>query len=378
MQKLIIISTFFLCSLAVVIGCKPTLQVQAGVPATTATAATSKEKGLKDYYKDYFAIGVAVTPRDLRSEESKLILQQFNSLTAENAMKMGPIHPQENFYYWSAADSIVDFAERHKIKMRGHTLTWHQQTPRWLFRDTVTRSNVSKEVLLQRLKDHITTVVSRYKGRVYAWDVVNEVIADDSATYFRKSPWSDITGEDFVAKAFEFAHAADPKAVLFYNDYNTENPVKRQKIYNMLKKLLDAKVPIHGVGLQAHWSINNPTRAELERSIQMFSSLGLQVQITELDVSVYSGRQGGQIIQGQAQREAAVFTPEMEQKQMEIYKMAFEVFRKYKKEVTGVTFWNISDRYSWLDNRGRKNFPLLFDQNLKPKKAYWEVVNFNH
>jgi endo-1,4-beta-xylanase len=144
-----------------------------------------------------------------------------------------------------------------------------------------------------------------------------------------------------------------------------------------VKGLLDKGVPIHGVGLQAHWSISSPTREELEKSIQMFSSLGLQVQFTELDVSVYAGRQGGQLINGQQrEQQEAVFTPEMEQKQLEKYKMVFEVFRKYKKSVTGVTFWNLSDRYSWLDGRGRKNFPLLFDKEFKPKKAYAEVVTF--
>ncbi|MDB5246907.1 MAG: 1,4-beta-xylanase [Segetibacter sp.] len=371
MRNSIIASACLLSFIVLFNQCKSSLESQ----GSTQTTGTANKKGLKDYYRNYFSIGVAVTPR-LRGEEAALVLQHFNSLTAENAMKMGPIHPQENRYFWNDADSIVDFAQRHGLKMRGHTLTWHTQTPGWLFKDSASNTNVSKEVLLKRLKDHITTVVNRYKGKVYAWDVVNEVIADDSATYFRKSPWYQITGEDFVAKAFEYAHEADPKAILFYNDYNTENPVKREKIYRMLKKMLDAKVPVHGVGLQGHWSVNNPTREELENSIKMFASLGLQVQITELDVSVYGGRQGGQIIQGQAQREAAVFTPEMEQKQLEKYKMIFEVFRKYKKEITGVTFWNISDRYSWLDGRGRKNFPLLFDQTLKPKKAYWEVVNF--
>jgi endo-1,4-beta-xylanase len=262
------------------------------------------------------------------------------------------------------------------MKVRGHNLLWHTQTPPWLFIDSFNNGTVSKEVLLKRLKDHITAVVNRYKGKIYAWDVVNEAIADDRATYIRKTPFYEIIGEDFLAKAFEYAHAADPKAILFYNDYNTENPLKREKIYRMIKRLLDAKVPVHGVGLQGHWSVNNPTREELEKSITMFASLGLQVQITELDVSVYGGRQGGQLIQGQAQREVAVFTPEMEQQQLEKYKMIFEVFRKHKKDITGVTFWNISDRYSWLDGRGRKNFPLLFDQALKPKKAYWEVVNF--
>jgi endo-1,4-beta-xylanase len=331
-------------------------------------------KGLKDYYKDYFLMGAAVTPRSLHGEDSALIVNQFNSLTAENAMKMGPIHPKENEYYWKGADSIVAFAKKHRLKMRGHTLCWHTQVPNWIFK-TEQGDTVTKEVLLQRLKDHITTVVNRYKGNIYAWDVVNEVIDDNDSIFFRKTAWYKITGEDFIAKAFEYAHAADPKAILFYNDYNTENPKKRDKIFQMVKKLKDAGVPIHGVGLQGHWSINNPTQEELEKSIQMFSSLGLQVQITELDVSVYTGRQGGQMIQGQRDT-SATFTPEMEQLQREKYKMAFDVFRKYRDKITGVTFWNVSDRYSWLDRRGRKNFPLLFDTNRQPKKAYWEVVNF--
>lgn len=334
-----------------------------------------KAKGLKDYYSKYFPIGVAIRPSDLKNPNQRaLILNEFNSITPENAMKMGPIHPLENNYFWKDADSIVAFGVRNKIKVRGHTLCWHTQTPSWLFSDSAGK-DVKKEILLQRLKSHINTVVSRYKGKVYAWDVVNEVIADDS-TYFRESKWYEITGEDFVEKAFEYAHQADPKAILFYNDYNTEIPAKRDKIYHMLKKLLDKGVPIHGVGLQAHWSINSPTREELEKSIQLFSSLGLQIQFTELDISVYSGRQGGQMIQGRTQMKAAVFTPEMEKLQMEKYKMVFEVFRKYPKNITGVTFWNLSDKYSWLDARGKKNFPLLFDTNLKPKKAYWEVVKF--
>ena len=343
--------------------------------AAQSNPEKDKVKGLKDYYSNFFSIGVAIRPNDPGDPGQRtLILKEFNSITPENAMKMGPIHPQENNFFWKDADSIVAFGVQNKIKVRGHTLCWHNQTPGWLFTDS-SGKDVNKEVLLQRLKNHINTVVSRYKGKIYAWDVVNEVIADDS-TYFRKTKWHDITGEDFVEKAFEYAHEADPKAILFYNDYNTEVPAKREKIYRMLKNLLAKGVPIHGVGLQAHWSLNTPTREELEKSIQMFSSLGLQIQFTELDISVYSGRQGGQMIQGQGQMKAAVFTPEMEQKQLEKYKMVFDVFRKYPKVITGVTFWNLSDKYSWLDGRGRKNFPLLFDTNLKPKKAYWEVVKF--
>lgn len=346
------------------------------IPWASKFLGDENAKGLKDYYKDYFPIGVAVAPRDLHGDEAGLILQQFNSLTPENAMKMGPIHPQENVYNWADADSIVAFAQRHHLRVRGHNLCWHNQAPRWMFKDSA-GNTVSKEVLLRRLKDHITTVVSRYKGELYAWDVVNEAIADDSAHVMRPSLWYQICGDEFIEKAFEWAHAADPKAVLFYNDYNTENPAKREKIYTMLKKMLAKGVPINGIGLQAHWSISTPTREELEKSIRLFSSLGLQVQITELDISVYPGHQGGQIVTGNGGNGVdSGFTPEMVQKQLDQYKMAFEVFRKYRRKITGVTFWNVSDRYSWLDRRGRKNYPLLFDKDLQPKKAYDAVVNF--
>ncbi|WP_293783218.1 endo-1,4-beta-xylanase [uncultured Pedobacter sp.] len=360
---------------------KPTIITYLAVPLLLAgfmfSAYQNKElntKGLKDYYQKYFPIGVAVTPWDLGGDKRNLILSQFNSVTAENAMKMGPIHPTENTYNWKMADSIASFARVNGLKLRGHCLVWHNQTPRWLFKNE-DGSSVSKETLLKRIQTHINTVVSRYKKDIYAWDVVNEVIADDSA-YFRKSPLYQIAGEDFVEMAFRYAHQADPDAQLFYNDYNTEQPLKREKIYKMLKGLLAKGVPIHGVGLQGHWSVNNPSRSELEKSIALFSSLGLKIQITELDVSVYSGHQGGRLIQGNTSSSTEQFTTEMEEKQLQQYKMIFEVLRKYKANITGVTFWNLSDQYSWLDNRGRKNYPLLFDQELKPKKAYFEVTKF--
>ncbi|MGY3053767.1 endo-1,4-beta-xylanase [Pedobacter sp. UYEF25] len=331
------------------------------------------QKGLKDYYKKYFPIGVAVGPRDLNGDEVPMITREFNSLTAENCMKMGPIHPEENSYFWRDADAVVDFSTQHHMKIRGHNLCWHAQTPNWMFKDSEGK-DITKEALLQKLKDHIHTVVSRYKGKVYAWDVVNEAVADGEGALLRNSKWYQICGEDFIAKAFEYAHEADPKAVLFYNDYNTEIPSKREKIYKLLKGLIDKGVAIHGIGLQAHWSVNTPSREELEKSIKLFASLGLQIQFTELDVSVYSGHQGGQLVSGE--NEKASFTPEMEKQQLDKYKMIFDVFRKYRKNITGVTFWNVSDRSSWLDGRGKKNYPLLFDANLKPKKAYWSVVNF--
>jgi endo-1,4-beta-xylanase len=318
---------------------------------------------------------VAVSPRVLHSAEAGLILWQFNSITPENAMKMGPIHPEENRYNWRDADSIVAFAQAHGLRVRGHNLCWHEQTPAWLFKDS-TGKQVSKAVLLQRLKDHITTVVNRYKGKLYAWDVVNEAIADDSTHFLRNSQWYQICGEDFIAKAFEYAHEADPNAQLFYNDYNTERPEKRERVYKLLAQLVKAKVPITGVGIQAHWSIYEPSAAELKATIQRFSSLGLKVQITELDISIYPWEKN---LRAKRPDESDAFTPELEQKQVEQYKQVFAVFREFKNVITGVTFWNISDGHTWLDGYpvpGRKNYPLLFDKDLKPKKAYWGVVKF--
>jgi endo-1,4-beta-xylanase len=296
-------------------------------------------------------------------------------MTCENAMKMGPIHPAENRYNWDPADKVVDFAQKNGLLLRGHTLCWHNQTPNWFFKkDSVT---ITKEELFARLKTHITDVATRYKGKIYAWDVVNEAIADgNGANPFRESEFYKIAGEEFIERAFEYAHAADPQAKLFYNDYNTENATKRERIYQLMKKLKEKGVPIHGVGLQGHWSIFEPTSAELEASITKFASLGLDVHFTEVDVSVY---QKGHERSNEPFKGKAEFTPEMDDKQAAHYKMLFEVFRKHKEKVQNVTFWNLSDKRSWLDNfpvRGRKDFPLLFDVNHQPKKAYWAVVKF--
>lgn len=335
----------------------------------------STDKGLKDYYKDFFSIGVAVSPQALKTDEARLILQQFNAMTPENAMKMGPIHPRENEYNWSGGDSIAAFAKRNNMKLRGHCLVWHNQTPRWFFTDSATGKQVSKEVLLQRMKDHITAVVTRYKGTIYAWDVVNEAISDKPEEFYRPSQFYTIIGEEFIAKAFEYAHAADPDALLFYNDYNEINEVKRGKIIKMVKELRAKGIPVHGVGLQAHWAVNEPSEPQLEATLKEFSALRLPLHITELDISVYPKEHNAR--DRKPEDYDTIFTAEKEEKQMEVYKICFEKFRKYKDVIKTVTFWNISDRHSWLDNfpvRGRKDYPLLFDKDLKPKKVFWEVL----
>jgi endo-1,4-beta-xylanase len=342
----------------------------------TLSISAQPSKGLKDYYKKFFPIGVAVAPRMMDNpEESALILAQFNSLTAENAMKMGPIHPEEKRYNWAPADKIVDFALKNGLKMRGHTLCWHTQTPNWLFKDS-TGATASKALLLARLKQHIFEVVTRYKGKIYAWDALNEAVPDEGNELYRKTPFYEIIGPEYIEKVFQYAHEADPKALLFYNDYNTEYASKRERIYQLLKGLKEKGVPIHGVGLQGHWSLNHPSAAELSTSIQQFASLGLQVQITELDVTVLPR---GKEHESAETRPAFVFTPEIETKQAEHYRMLFEVLRKHRKVITGVTFWNLSDKSSWLDNfpyRGRKDYPLLFDEKYQPKKAFYSVTKW--
>lgn len=334
-------------------------------------------KGLKDYYEGYFPIGVAVYPRAVQdSVTSKLIKTEFNSMTPENVMKMGPIHPEEDTYNWEEADLIANFARENGLKLRGHALIWHRQAGEWIFKNK-DGSQVSKEVLFERMKKHITDVVTRYKDVIYAWDVVNEAVSDEENEFLRSSPWYEIAGEEYILKAFEYAREADPNVQLFYNDYSAIRPGKRDKIIKLVKMVQDAGIPIDGVGIQGHFSIYEPTEPELREALDKYGELGVDVQITELDVSVYHKEHSAREPRPEDENDA--FTPEQEQKQIEQYEMLFKVFREYSETLSSVTFWNISDRYSWLDNfpvRGRKNYPLLFDEELKPKKAYKKVIDF--
>lgn len=340
-----------------------------------STAVLAQQKTLKDAYKDYFPVGVAVAPRNLSGPEAEFIVKQFNSITPENAMKMGPIHPEPGRYAWEAPDAIVAFAKKNGMKVRGHTLCWHNQTPSWFFTDAA-GGQVTREVLLERLKQHITDVVGRYKGQIYAWDVVNEAVPDTGTSIYRASKFYEIIGEDYIEKAFEYAHAADPAAKLFYNDYNTESRVKREKIFQLVKKLKEKNIPIHGVGLQGHWSVYEPSESELQESISRFAGLGLAVQVTELDVSVHVKEHGRR---ERTEADNAPVAAEAFTRQAAQYEMLFRTFRKNRGALTGVTFWNVSDKTTWLDNfpvRGRKDYPLLFDEKLQPKPFFNKIVDF--
>lgn len=340
-------------------------------------AQVSASGALKDRYAPYFTMGVAISPRALRTPERQLIETQFSGVTAENAMKMGPIHPRADRFNWAPADSVVAFATARNMAVRGHTLVWHSQTPDWLFKGEGDQQ-VIKEELLKRIKAHIDSVVGRYKGRVFAWDVVNEAISDQKEEFYRPSLFYQICGEEYIQKAFEWAHAADPTALLFYNDYNETDPVKRGKIIKMVNELRAKGVPIHGIGLQAHWSIFSPSAEVLDQTLSDFSKTGLTLHITELDVSVYKKEGRRERIPSDS---LTAYTPEREAMQTEMYQRAFAAFRKYREFIRSVTFWNISDRYSWLDNfpiRGRKDHPLLFDSALQPKKSFGAVMDFKY
>jgi endo-1,4-beta-xylanase len=322
-----------------------------------------------DVYSDFFSIGAAINQRTIESSK-QLLTKHFNSITAENDMKPENLQPEENKFTFEKADQFVAFAEEHKMKMRGHTLVWHNQTPDWMF-TTPDGSVAKRELLLDRMQTHISTVVGRYKGRIHSWDVVNEVIDDSENLFLRKSNYLDIVGEDFIEKSFRFAHEADPKALLFYNDYNESHPQKRDKIYKLVNSLLEKDVPLHGIGMQAHWNLTSPTLDNIRAAIEKYASLGLQIQLTELDVSVFDTTD--------RRTDLKEPTTEMFALQEERYEQLFALLREYRDVISCVTFWGVADDYTWLDNfpvRGRKNWPLLFDDNQLPKQTFHKITSF--
>jgi len=366
-------------------GCTP--RAAEGAPEAPRQLA---EPSLARRYEALFPIGAAVDPT-ARQTHAALLEQHFNSVTAENEMKFESLERTEGTFDYAEADALVAYARAHGMRVRGHTLVWHRQTPDWVFQDA-SGAPASRDVLLARLKNHIDNVVTHFKGSVYAWDVVNEAVTDDGkyrtndeAEADQRSRWHAILGVDYIARAFEYAHAADPEAKLFYNDYRNYIPAKRQAIYQMLKELLARGVPIHGVGLQCHLSIEPSTDPgnhgffqtvpELEAAIELYASLGLDVQVTELDLSLYVP---GVKYAPESFYTTATFTPELAQKQAERYAAFFELFRKHSKVITGVTFWGIADDNTWLSefSSGRKDFPLLFDVNHEPKPAFERVMAF--
>ena len=355
------------------IGC----QAQWGAPADPNAG-----KGMKDMYKDYFMIGVALNQRNVSNQDQiNLVKAEFNSITAENDMKPGELHPKEGVWNWEKADKIADFCRQNGIKLRGHCLCWHSQFADWMFTDKKGKE-VKKEVFYERLREHIHTVVNRYKDVVYCWDVVNEAMADDGGrrwgpngpqkpSPYRQSRHYKLCGDEFIAKAFEFAREADPNALLFYNDYSCVDEGKRERIYNMVKKMKDADVPIDGIGMQGHYNIYFPSEEQLEKAIVRFKELVKHIHITELDIRM-NQEMGGQLQFSRGENKPVAGY--MNTMLTDQYSRIFKIFRKHKDVIDCVTFWNLGDRDSWL---GVNNHPLPFDENYKPKQAYFAIKNFD-
>lgn len=353
------------------------------------TNYTSKPISLKELFKDKFYIGVALSTRQIRGRDTaalSIVKTHFNSIVAENCMKSMSLQPKEGQFQFADADQFVDFGEKNGMFIIGHTLIWHSQTPDWFFKNEQ-GGEVSREVLIERMKNHITTVVSRYKGRVKGWDVVNEAILDDGS--WRKSKFYNIIGEDFIRLAFEFAHAADPKAELYYNDFSMALEGKRNGVVNMLHKLKKQGVKVTGVGMQGHLGLEYPTVADFEKSILAFSALGVNVMITELDLTVLPNprrNMGADIDQRYAyQNEINPYPDELPdhvaRQFEERYLDFFKLFLKHHEKISRVTVWGVTDGDSWRNNWpvfGRKDYPLLFDRNYQAKpliRKISEILN---
>ncbi len=384
---------------------------------------------LKELFRNDFLIGVAVNGRTITGDAAKIVTDNYNTITCENEMK-----PQSIFYVpnqrrmgmppaqagkpgqapqgqggqpgqaprvqggppsqgmggfaplplkldtidgivfnWAPADQIADFARANNLKMRGHTLVWHSQTPAEFFTDDK-GNQLTKEQLYARLKVYMTAVMNRYKDVVFCWDVVNEAVSDNEGEIYRTaSPWYKICGKDYLATAFRIARSVNPDVKLIYNDYNIVNPAKLERAYTMIKELVDAGAPIDGIGLQAHWS-NDITAEMLQNAIDRFSALGLEIQVTEFDVTTYTSFHGDGA-RNQV-KETQPYSKEVEDRLADSYKRFFEVLHKNADKVTSVTFWGLDDGRTWLNGfpvRGRTDYPMLFDREQKPKKAYYSV-----
>lgn len=333
-----------------------------------SVAKSNELLGLKDVYQKSFAMGVAIPGPRMSPEEIALVKKNFSTLTPENLMKPKYLQPEEGKFHFTDAEDFMTFAEKNQLGVNGHTLVWHNQTPNWFFKEN--GQTASREKVLARMNQHISTVVGHFKGRIKSWDVVNEALDDDgNDNYLRKSPWFLAAGEDFIAEAFITARRADPEAKLYYNDYDIEKPNKREKALRLIRSLKAKKVPIDGIGIQAHWYLDGIHLKDIEDTILAFHAEGLRVAFTELDMDVVTQKEGDPF--------AADFPPGLSIKQAEQYAGIFRLFQKHADKIDRVTFWGLHDGQSWLNKAPRKrtNHPLLWARDLSAKPALQEVIN---
>lgn len=354
--------------------------------AGCATSKAQKSSALQDVFKDDFLIGVAVNQRQFTEDDTRgaaLIKTHFNSITPENVLKWESVHPQPNEFNFQYGDRYVEFGEKNGMFIIGHTLVWHSQTPRWVFQDAK-GGDLDRDALLARMRDHIHAVVGRYKGRIKGWDVVNEALNEDGT--LRQSPWMKIIGEDYIAKAFEYAHEADPTADLYYNDYSLENPAKRNGCIALVKKLQAQGVNITAIGTQQHINLEWPAIKLVDETLTELGQIGVKVHITELDIDVLprasrdtSADVSRNVAANPALNPYTNGLPDSVQAELaHRYAELFAAYRRHPSVVGRATFWGVTDADSWLNDwpiRGRTSYPLLFGHAGNPKRAFDRVIN---
>ena len=346
-----------------------------------------EKQTLKDAYKKNFHIGVALNLDQIVGKEPKtieVVEKHFNSITPENILKWEEVHPEPNRYNFDVVDRYVALGEKNKMHIIGHTLVWYMQTPDWVFQDEAGKP-LNREALLERMKDHIFTIVGRYKGRIHGWDVVNEAVANDGQ--LRKSKWFEILGEDHIIKAFEYAHEADPNAELYYNEYDYEVKPKCDGVVKLIKNLQSKGVRLDGVGIQGHWFTDYPCIGDVEKQILALSNLGIDIMITELDVSALPFYPVDSKVV-----DISSFDPELQKKynpypdvlidsaQRDLakrYADLFSLFLKHRDKISRVTFWAVHDEQSWrnyIPIKGRTDHPMLFDRDCEPKPVLDAII----
>jgi len=352
--------------------------------AINQPADSNSGPGLKDVVGKHFLVGVAVSVRQVAGMDpnaTKLIKKHFNSIVAENCMKSEVIHPTEDTYNFTAADALVKFGEENKMAIIGHCLIWHSQLSPWFCVDK-DGNNVSPEVLKERMKNHIYTIVSRYKGKIKGWDVVNEAIESDGS--WRKTKFYEILGEEYIPLAFQYAHEADPNVELYYNDFGMNAKGKRDKVVELVNSMKKKGLRVDAIGMQGHMGMDYPAFDEFEESIKSFSSTGAKVMITEWDMSALPT----------VNMSANVADMVTYKKEMNPYpnglpdsvslewnnrmEKFFNMFIKYSDVISRVTVWGITDGDSWKNGfpvRGRTDYPLYFDRNYNPKPFINKILN---
>jgi endo-1,4-beta-xylanase len=366
---------------------KFTLLLSAAIAFTACGNNPNREEpGLKDVLQDKFLIGVALNTRQAAGNDTaatRIVRQHFNAIVAENCMKSAEIHPEEDRYDFSQADQFVQFGVDNNLTITGHCLIWHSQLPAWFCVDE-NGENASPEVLKQRMKEHIYTVVGRYKGVIKGWDVVNEAILEDGS--YRESKFYEILGEEFIPLAFQYAHEADPEAELYYNDYNEWYPGKRETVVRLINTLKERGIRIDGIGLQGHVGMNHPSIEEYQQTIDDYVNAGVKVLITELDMSPLPEprRMGGANVADREayRKEIDPYTDglpeEVAQAWNERMMDLFNLFIKNSDHILRVTMWGVSDGDSWKNNfpvRGRTDYPLLFDRDHQPKAVVNQLIS---